>query len=182
MFLQKMWSCNCYSSQLACLTTKCSGMKIVMVLFYSSFELEREMWWSFTIVLGCWGELMIPCLVYLCIRIWTNYMVFTTVADEQSKSLILCSGCHSVTVCMYALYVSGLSVVRFMVNRLIVRFSHDATFFLYQHTVYNHHATSFHAPNLCGLWVILNSLLLLNDLQEMQTWNYTWFFTGNYLT
>jgi len=96
-------------------------------------------------------------------------MVFTTVADVQSKFLILCTGgCHSVTVCMYAVYVFRLSVVRFVVNRLIVRFSYDATFFLHQLTFYNHHATSFHAANLCGLRVILNSLLQLNELQEMQ--------------
>ena len=100
-------------------------------------------------------------------------MVFTIVRDIQSKSLILCTGCHSVTVCMYAVYVFGSSVVRLMVNRLIVRFSHDATLFLHQPTVYNHHGTLFHAPNLCGLQVILNSLLQLNELQEMQTWNYT---------
>lgn len=79
-------------------------------------------------------------------------MVFTTVGDVHSKSLILCTGgSHSVKVCMYAVYVFGLSVVRFVVKRLIVRFSHDATFFLHQLTVYNHHATSFHAANLCGL-------------------------------
>jgi len=72
------------------------------------------------------------------------------IADVQSKSLILCTGCHSVTVCMYAVYIFGLSVVRFVVRRLIMRFSHDATFFLHQLTVYNHHTTSFHAPNLCG--------------------------------
>ena len=79
-------------------------------------------------------------------------MVFTIVADVQSKSLILCTGgCHNVTVCMYAVYVFGLSVIRFVVNRLIVRFSHDDTFFLHQPTVYNHHATSFHASNSCGL-------------------------------
>jgi len=96
-------------------------------------------------------------------------MVFITVADVQHKSLILCTGgCHSVTVCMYAVYVFGLPVVRFVVNRLIVRFSHDLTF-LHQLTVYNHHATSFNAANLCGLQVILNSLLQLNELQEMQT-------------
>jgi len=28
-----------------------------MVLFYSSSELEREMWWTFTVVFGCWGEI-----------------------------------------------------------------------------------------------------------------------------
>jgi hypothetical protein len=67
-------------------------------------------------------------------------MVFTIVADVQSKSLILCTDCHSVTVCMYAVYVLQLSVVRSVDRRLIMRFSYDATFFLHQPTVYNHHA------------------------------------------
>ena len=34
-----------------------------MVNFYSNSELEIKMWWTFKVVLGCWGETVaLPCI------------------------------------------------------------------------------------------------------------------------